>query len=172
MSAVIAILILITVLVVGALIWTKMRQDKVGRISPRRKDPVGLQARVSEWLTWDAVVGRPDLGRYAEDAKDTGQPRDPVDRALYAVVLREALAHNLRPPDAYQRLRKRTKDPVGLALLRGKLGQATRTHWRRTYRGPDALYLPWYWFVAVPRHGRRQLVMETLSHALKEWRKS
>jgi hypothetical protein len=167
MSLAIAIPLLMIVLVVGTILWPKVRPDNVGRKNRVRRQRTGLQGQVGEWLYWDAPVAKPDLARYAEGAS-ADNPENPADRALHALVVRLALEQRLGMADAYQRLKSRGTDPVVRAFLNGKTGQAVRIHWQRRYRGPEALFYPWFYAIATVRYGRRHLFLETMSALLKE----
>lgn len=168
MSLVIAIPLLIGVLVLGTILWPKIRHDGVGRRTRVRREPSGLQGQVAEWLYWDAAVRRPDVRRYSEPEQRAEPPKEPADRALHAVVLREALERRLPMDIAYQRVKQRAKSSAARSFLNGQMGRAVRSDWQRRYRGPGALFVPWFYLVATVRYGRRHLFLETLSHVLKE----
>lgn len=168
MSLIVAIPLLIGVLVLGTILWPRVVHDGVGRRTRVRREPSGLQGQVAEWLYWDAAVRRPDVRRYADPETPAEPPKEPADRALHAVVLREALEHRLPMDVAYQRVKQRATSPAARAFLNGRVGRAIRLDWQRRYRGPDALFLPWFYAVATVRYGRRHLFLETLSHLLKE----
>ena len=150
------------------LVWARVAHDKVGAKPRERKQLAGLQGRLSEWLYWDAPLDAPDLE--ALDDRPLTATTPPAHRALVAVVRREALDGGIPMREAYDRIRARTKTPVARAFLRGEMGDAVRAHWTSRYRGPEGLFMLWFYLVAMPRYGRRRLALETLAQALKELR--
>ena len=168
MSIVLAITMILAVLVAAVFLWTKISHDAVGRRQRTRRQPAGLHSQVSEWLYWDARVAKPMLDRYAAQPKAQGPPQDPADRALHAIVLKEALVNNITMDRAYVRIKQRTKSPKARAFMAGQMGRAVRLHWRSRFHGPDGLFVLWFYLVAGPRHGRRHLFLETISSVLKE----
>jgi hypothetical protein len=171
MSVVVSIVIFITVFIVGAIVWTKLQHDSVGRRQRQRRQATGLQGQVAEWLYWDAAVTKPDLKRFQKDAEEKA-PTTPSDRALHAAVLRESLEANVSLAEAYERLKKRANKPLSRALLNGQLRRAIRIHWSSRYKGPESLFLPWYFLVASIRYGRRHMYLDTIAAALKELSKA
>lgn len=163
-----AILILLIVAILGALIWTAIVQDEVGWRPKKRRVAAGLQGRTTDWLHQEALLTAPDPRRMREG--EISQLSGPTERGLNAVISREAFQRDIPLADAYDRLHGRVKAPLLLAFLDGKMRRAVRIHWRSRYRGPDVLFLPWYYAVAYPRYGRRHLFLETLSAVLKEFR--
>ncbi len=168
MSLIVAIPLLIGVLVLGTILWPKVTHDGVGRRTRVRRQPSGLQGQVAEWLYCDAAVRRPDVRRYADADGRAEPPKEPADRALHAVVLREALESSLPMDVAYQRVKQRATSPAARAFLNGRVGRAIRLDWERRYHGPDALFMPWFYLVATVRYGRRHLFLETLTDLMKE----
>lgn len=168
MSLVVGILFILGALVLGALLWTSLVHDRVGRRERRRGEATGLQTQVAEWLRYDAAVAKPSLERLGAHTPEA--PVNPADRALHAVVLREAVERNLALPKAHERLKERARSPLARAFLAGRMGRAVRIHWRSRYTGPPALFWPWFYAVATVRYGRRHMFLDTLSATLREFR--
>jgi hypothetical protein len=164
----VAVTVLVGALLVGAFVWSKLTADDVGRRLRRPRAVVGLQGRQTEWLYAEAALDRPDPTQLSSNA--AGLLARPGLRALQAVVRREALETNVTVQLAHQRLLQRTRSDLGRAFLEGRMSRAIRVHWRRRYAGPSALFLPWFYLVAVIRYGRRHLYLDALAAALKELR--
>lgn len=161
-----AFLLIVGALVAGALLWSGVRPDTVGRRTRVRRTVAGLQGKLTDWLYWDAPLKKPNTKDL--DAAPTTAALSPADRALQAVVRREALELGLAPTAAYEHLKQRVQTPVARAFLEGEMGAAVRAHWRRRYRGRPGLFYLWFYLIALIRYGKRHLYLETLSAALQE----
>lgn len=168
MSVLVSVLLILSVLVLGPWLWTKVAVDRVGRPIRTRRGTGGLQGRLMEWLYFDAPLQKPRI-KQLDELRPEANLR-PADRALQAAVRQEAIEHGLGLAEAHQRLQQRFRSPLASAFLSGKMERAIRTHWRTRYRGPPRLFWPWYYLVASIRYGRRRLFLETLTATLKELR--
>lgn len=166
MSFVLGMLLSIGAGVFAIVLWQKLPADRVGFRTRERRRASGFQGQMTEWLYWDATLQPPR----PDDIADTKRDRSSqiADRALLAVVHRHATEHRLSLTDAHKALLKETKHPAVRAFLDGKMRAAVRHHWYFRYQGPDFLFYPWFYLIAVVRYGKRHLYLETLSAVLKE----
>lgn len=170
MSFAIGVIILVVSALVALLIWTSVGRDEVGWKPKQRRQLAGLQGRTTDWLYYEALLQAPDALRIQKEGVTAISA--PSDRALNAVVAREAFARRIEGSQALARMRESHQHPLARAFLQGKMGAAMRVHWRGRYDGPDGLFVLWYYLIALPRYGRRHLFLDTLAAVLQEFRKA
>jgi hypothetical protein len=168
MNGPLAFLVILGAVLGGLVAWSALRPDPVGKRVRQRASQGGLQGRLDEWLYWEAPLASIRI----KDPKILQQinTTNPWLRSIQSLVRRVSVEDNVDENEAFARLKKRAKTPIAQAYLRGELGRATRLHWRSRYRGRPSLFWPWYYGVALVRHGRRHMILETMSTALQELR--
>lgn len=169
MSFVLGIILSLGGLLFGIVLWKKLPSDVVGKKERMRRKETGFHGQLTEWIYWDAPLDPPRINAIGDQNVDRSARIG--DRALMALLHRLSAERQVSVEEAHGLLLMRARSPRDKAFLAGRMARAVRYHWYARFKGPDLLFYPWYYLVAMVRYGRRHLYLDTLSTVLQELRK-